>query len=52
VLDFITETIGGWAFWRMDRLSPRAVRVLTAAFAAVGATAAAVFVVALVLLLR
>jgi hypothetical protein len=52
VLDFITELIAGWAFWRMDRLSPGVVRMLAAVFAATCAAAAAIFVVALVLLLR
>jgi len=52
LLDLIAEVIGGWALWRMDRLTPGALRVLAAVFATVGAAAAAIFVVGLVLLLR
>jgi hypothetical protein len=49
---FLAELLGNWAIWRLDRLSPRAIRILNAVFVALCSGAAALFVLALFVLLQ
>jgi hypothetical protein len=52
VLSFLAELLGDWAIWKLDRLSPRMIRVLNAVFVALCVGATALFVLALLVLLQ
>ena len=50
MLHFLTEILGDWALWPVNRLPPRAIRLLAAVFVVLCTAATVAFLVVLILL--